>query len=38
MKLKYLWYQFRCRLADKTAVDFVEFVGRMLFTKEGVRV
>ena len=38
MKLKYKIYQLKCRLAKKQDIDYIEFVGRTLFFREGVRV
>lgn len=37
MKLKYMIYQIRCKLANKPDIDYTEFVARTLFTREGVR-
>lgn len=38
MKVKYWIYQLKCRLAKRQDIDYIEFVARTLFTREGVRV
>lgn len=37
MKVKYWIYQIRCRLANKQDIDYIEFVARTLFTREGAK-
>jgi len=38
MKMKYHIYQLKCRFAKKPSIDYIEFIGRTLFFREGVRV
>ena len=38
MKLKYMIYQLRCKLKKLPDMDYIEFVGRTLFFREGVQV
>lgn len=37
MKLKYWIYQMKCKMKGSQDVDYIEFVARTLFTREGVR-
>lgn len=38
MKVKYWIYQLKCRIKNVQDIDYIEFVARTLFTREGVRV
>ena len=38
MKVKYWIYQIRCKVAGKQDLDYIEWLGRTLFFREGVRV
>lgn len=37
MKLKYWIYQIKCKMKNVPDIDYIEFVGRMLFFREGVK-
>ena len=37
MRVKYFIYQLQCRLKKTQDIDYVEYVFRTLFTREGVR-